>query len=87
MASSEVFVVETTDGEVQLGHLRFGEGTVTVFSGYAGRPVILDEDEVDSIVPASTHPDVEGNDDDEPATGGVALALPGQREPRATADL
>lgn len=63
MPSTEVFVVETTSGEVLLGHLLFGHQSVTVLSGYAGRPVVLHQDEVDSIVPAATHPDVEGNDD------------------------
>lgn len=59
MASSEVFVVETGSGEVHLGHLLFGEGTLTVLSGFAGRPVVLDADDVVSVVPASDHPDVE----------------------------
>lgn len=57
--SSEVFVVETDSGEVLLGHLAFGAGTVTVLSGFAGRPRVLDQDEVVSIVPAATHPDIE----------------------------
>lgn len=62
MASNEVFVVETSSGEVLLGHLVFGERTLTVLSGFAGRPVVLDQDDVESVVPAATHPDVEGNE-------------------------
>jgi hypothetical protein len=62
MASTEVFVVETASGEVLLGHLLFGPETVTVLSGFVGRPVVLHQDEVESIVPAATHPDVEGNE-------------------------
>lgn len=59
LASSEVFVVETSSGEVHVGHLLFGDGTLTVLSGFAGRPVVLDADDVDSVVPAADHPDVE----------------------------
>lgn len=59
--SSEVFVVELDDGEVLLGHLAFGPGTLTVFSGFAGRPRVLEQEDVVSVVPASTHPDVDSD--------------------------
>ena len=61
MTTSEIYVVETNDGEVLLGQLSFGPGTVSVMTGFAGRPAVLDEDDVDSIVPASVHPAVEGS--------------------------
>lgn len=78
MASTEVFVVETSSGEVHLGHLVFGEGTLTVFSGFAGRPVVLDADEVDSVLPAADHPDVEidgADDGDDTDDGDESLEL------------
>lgn len=59
MATSEIYVVETDEGDVWLGHIVFGEGTVSVLTGFAGRPKVLDQDEVVSIVPAADHPDVE----------------------------
>ena len=59
MATSEIFVVETTDGEVLLGHLVYGDDTVSVLTGFAGRPTVLAADEVESITPAALHPDVE----------------------------
>jgi hypothetical protein len=79
VATTEVFVVETTEGDALIGHLLFGEGTLTVLSGFAGRPVILDQDEVDSIVPATLHPDVEGEQDDVPSQrdGGSPEGLSG----------
>jgi hypothetical protein len=61
MPTSEIYVVETSDGEVLLGQLVFGPGTVSVLTGFAGRPAVLDQDEIESIVPASVHPDVEGS--------------------------
>lgn len=69
MATTEVFVVETSSGEVHLGHLVFGEDSLTVFSGFAGRPVVLDADEIDSVLPAADHPDVESDDDAGPDAG------------------
>jgi hypothetical protein len=65
LASTEVFVVETSSGEVHLGHLVFGDGTLTVLSGFAGRPIVLDADEVDSVLPAVDHPDIETDDADD----------------------
>lgn len=59
MATSEIYVVETSTGDVLLGQLAFGPGTVAVMTGSAGRPTVLDQDEVESIVPAEGHPDVE----------------------------
>ena len=69
MASTEVFVVETSSGEVHLGHLVFGDGTLTVLSGFAGRPIVLDADEIDSVLPAADHPDVEAEDTDDTGLG------------------
>ena len=78
MASTEVFVVETTSGEVLLGHLLFGPESVTVLSGFVGRPVVLHQDEVESILPASTHPDVEGNEPVEVDVDAVADPFAGR---------
>lgn len=54
-----LFVVETYDGRAFLGELARRGGTLTVYSGLAGRPPVLDEDEVALITAAAQHPDVE----------------------------
>jgi hypothetical protein len=54
-----LFVVETYDGRAFIGELEHNAGTVTVYSGLAGRPPVLDDDEVAVITPASEHPDVD----------------------------
>ena len=53
-----LFVVETYDGRAFIGELEHNAGTVTVYSGLAGRPPVLDDDEVAVITPASDHPDI-----------------------------
>ena len=59
MPTDEVFVVETVDGDVLLGQLEFGAGEVVVMNGFVGRPSVIAQDEIASILPASDHPDVE----------------------------
>ena len=54
-----IFVVETYDGRAFLGEVERRGGTVTVYSGLAGRPPVLDEDDVALITGAAEHPDVE----------------------------
>jgi hypothetical protein len=52
-------VVETWDGRVYLGTVERDGETLTVRTGFAGRPVILHEDDVAQITSAHEHPDVE----------------------------
>ncbi|MDP3712150.1 MAG: hypothetical protein Q8R60_06670 [Mycobacteriales bacterium] len=70
--------METSSGEVHLGHLVFGEGTLTVLSGFAGRPIVLEADDVDSVLPAADHPDVVGDDGEEPAVTGPSDPIAGE---------
>lgn len=53
------FVVGTYDGRAFLGEVERQGGSVTVYSGFAGRPPVLDADEVAAITAAADHPDVE----------------------------
>ena len=54
-----LFVVETYDGRAFIGELERDAGTITVYSGLAGRPPVLDDDDVAVITPASEHPDID----------------------------
>lgn len=56
--SKSFAVVETNDGKVFLGTIARRHGTVTVYSGYTGRPPVILATEIDSITPAEEHPDV-----------------------------
>jgi hypothetical protein len=58
LAQGELVVVETDD-DLHLGTVEVVEGALVVRSGYVGRPVLLDADEVVSVTPACGHPDVE----------------------------
>lgn len=56
---SELFVVETDDGQAYLGQLVIGNDEhVTVYSGMQGRPPVLRRDDIAAITPATRHPDV-----------------------------
>ena len=59
LSAAAMFVVETYDGRAFLGEVERHGGTVTVYSGLAGRPPVLDEDDVALITAAAEHPDVE----------------------------
>jgi hypothetical protein len=59
LPAAGMFVVETYDGRAFLGEVERHGGTVTVYSGLAGRPPVLEEDEVALITAAAEHPDVE----------------------------
>ena len=52
-------VVEMNDGNVYLGVVGFEGEYVTVSTGRTGRPPIIHLDDVDDIIPAEYHPDVE----------------------------
>lgn len=56
LAEGQIVVVETED-DWFLGTAEMTEGSIVVRSGYVGRPVVLDADEVQSIIPAQQHPD------------------------------
>lgn len=53
-----ISVVETNDGERYLGFVDVGSEVATVRTGYQGRPFVLAVDDIESITPASEHPDV-----------------------------
>lgn len=59
LPDAELFVVETYDGRAFLGEVERYRGTITVYSGLAGRPPVLDEDEVALVTAAAEHPDVD----------------------------
>jgi hypothetical protein len=50
-------VVETED-DWFLGTAEMVDGTIVVRSGFVGRPVVLEAESVQSIVPAQCHPSV-----------------------------
>lgn len=54
-----IHVVETTDGQVFLGRLAVSGDRLEVKSGFQGHPVMLDPQDVLSVVPADDHPDTE----------------------------
>lgn len=53
-----IYVVETVHGEVWLGQIRKTDESITVYSGFNGRPPVIDLADVVEIVPADKHPDV-----------------------------
>lgn len=55
----ELVVVETED-DLWLGTVEVVGATFVIRSGYVGRPVVVDVDDVLSVVPANECPDVEG---------------------------
>jgi hypothetical protein len=56
--ASGLHVVETFAGRVYLGELSFTDTDVTVYTGYVGRPPVLQRDTISEITPAEKHPDV-----------------------------
>ncbi len=57
-AADGLFVIETADGDAFIGHLEFDRHTVSVHNGFVGRPPVVSQDDILSIVPAADHPDV-----------------------------
>lgn len=55
---SQMFVLETSDGEAFVGQLSFSQDQVVIRDGYVGRPHVVDLADVTSIVLADEHPDV-----------------------------
>lgn len=54
-----IYVVETQSNRY-MGRIESSGSTIKVYSGYQGRPPVIPIEEIDSMVPAATHPDVEG---------------------------
>ena len=57
-AADGLFVIETADGDAFIGHLEFDRHAVSVHNGFVGRPPVVSQDDILSIVPAAEHPDV-----------------------------
>ena len=57
LAEGQIVVVETED-DWFLGTAEMADGTIVVRSGFVGRPVVLDAELVQSIIPAQQHPSV-----------------------------
>ena len=57
-AADGLFVIETADGDAFIGHLEFDRHMVSVHNGFVGRPPVVSQDDILSIVPAAEHPDV-----------------------------
>lgn len=53
-----LFVVETHDGAAYLGELEYFDDEVVVYTGYVGRPPVIQRADISAIVPAQSHPDV-----------------------------
>lgn len=53
-----LFVLETTEGDAFIGHLEFTDRTVVIHNGFVGRPPVVPQDQVLSVIPATEHPDV-----------------------------
>ncbi len=58
-ALEHISVVETTDGDAYIGVASVAGEELSVRTGFPGRPVVLQLAQVESIVPAAEHPDVE----------------------------
>ena len=58
MAHGEIVVIET-DEDLFLGTCEIAGGNAIVRSGYVGRPVLIPIDDIESIVSATDHPDVD----------------------------
>ncbi len=55
-----LYVVETYEGDIRIGTVEVQEdGALKVKSGYLGRPIVIEREDVSLIVPATEHPDVE----------------------------
>ena len=53
LADGDLLVVETMDDDLYVGTVEVVGETLVVRSGFQGRPVVLDREDVASIVPAS----------------------------------
>lgn len=53
-----IYVVETSNNRY-IGRIESSGDKITVYSGYQGRPPVIPVEEIDSMVPAHAHPDVE----------------------------
>lgn len=53
-----LFVVETYDGAAYLGEVEHRDDEVVVYTGYVGRPPVIQRSDISAIVPAQLHPDV-----------------------------
>lgn len=53
------FVVVETDNDWYLGTLRLHAGRVTVYTGYTGRPPVIDVLDIESVTAAADHAAVE----------------------------
>lgn len=58
LCHGELVVVETEDA-LHLGMAEVSGNVLILRSGFVGRPLLIPLDEVESILPASTHPDVD----------------------------
>lgn len=58
MRSRVLYVVETVHGQVWVGQIRKTDKSITVYSGFNGRPPVINIADVTEIVPADKHPDV-----------------------------
>lgn len=80
LGHGQLLVVETDD-DVLLGTVEVRTqgpySTVIIRSGYVGRPVVVDADDVVSITPATEHPDVAGYQDAHPDRKGQHAAYDG----------
>ncbi|MGB8652792.1 MAG: hypothetical protein WCD35_19260 [Mycobacteriales bacterium] len=57
LAQGDLVVVET-ENDVFLGTAEVADGFLVIRSGYVGRPTLVALEDVEIIVPASTHPGV-----------------------------
>ena len=57
LCHGELVVVETEDA-LHLGMAEVHGDVLVLRSGYVGRPLLIPLEQVESVVPASTHPDV-----------------------------
>jgi hypothetical protein len=58
VAHGEIVVIET-DEDLFLGTCEIADGNAIVRSGYVGRPVLIPIEDIESITPATDHPDVQ----------------------------
>jgi hypothetical protein len=58
LCHGEVVVLETED-DLHLGTAEIHGDVLILRSGYVGRPLLIPVEDVESVMPASTHPDVD----------------------------
>lgn len=59
LCHGELVVVET-ENDLYLGTAEVLDGQLVVRSGFVGRPVVLNVQDVERITPAAEHPDLAG---------------------------